>query len=179
MLWVWPLHGQGLLWKKGALCCSCKPCPALSRSCPHTQPAACPGYSPCLLNGQPGLVVPADTTTDTTHNKRLFLAFLLLQAREYLYWRVHGTQHTTPVAIMTSAAKGNHWRVKQAFEAAGWFGRGRTAFRWADGARGKGQAWVRTLEWCRGRAGRGCYQAGLSHSLCRTSCLHSSGLLGR
>lgn len=51
------------------------------------------------------------------------------QAREYLYWRVHGRQATTPVAIMTSAAKGNHWRVEAAFEAAGWFGRGRDAFR--------------------------------------------------
>lgn len=52
-----------------------------------------------------------------------------LQAREYLHWRLHGQQHTTPVAVMTSAAKGNHWRVKEAFESAGWFGRGRDAFR--------------------------------------------------
>ena len=56
------------------------------------------------------------------------------QAREYLHWQLHGAQSTTPVAIMTSAAKGNHWRVKQAFEAAGWFGRGRQAFKCA-GAR--------------------------------------------
>jgi hypothetical protein len=52
-----------------------------------------------------------------------------LQAREYLQWRVYGTQHTTPVAIMTSAAKGNHWRVQEAFEVAGWFGRGKQSFR--------------------------------------------------
>lgn len=45
------------------------------------------------------------------------------QAREYLYWKLHGAQHTTPVAIMTSAAKGNHWRVEQLFEQADWFGR--------------------------------------------------------
>ena len=49
------------------------------------------------------------------------------QAREYLYWKLHGAQHTTPVAIMTSAAKGNHWRVEQLFERADWFGR------WAAG----------------------------------------------
>ena len=45
------------------------------------------------------------------------------QAREYLYWQLHGQQHTTPVAIMTSPAKGNHWRVEQLFEQAAWFGR--------------------------------------------------------
>ncbi len=52
-----------------------------------------------------------------------------LQAREYLHFRIHGAQHTTPVAVMTSAAKGNQWRVQQLFEASGWFGRGRGAFR--------------------------------------------------
>jgi len=51
-----------------------------------------------------------------------------LQAREYLYYRLYGQQHTTPVAVMTSAAKGNHARVYQLFEAAHWFGRGRDAF---------------------------------------------------
>jgi hypothetical protein len=38
-------------------------------------------------------------------------------------------QHTTPVAIMTSAAKGNHQRVAALLERAGWFGRGRDSFR--------------------------------------------------
>jgi hypothetical protein len=52
-----------------------------------------------------------------------------LQAREYLHFRLHGAQHTTPVAVMTSAAKGNHWRVQALFEACGWFGRGAGAFR--------------------------------------------------
>ena len=52
-----------------------------------------------------------------------------LQAREYLYWKLQGVQHTTPVAIMTSAAKGNHWRVQQLFEQAAWFGRGPSSFR--------------------------------------------------
>ncbi|KAL4426976.1 hypothetical protein ABPG77_009537 [Micractinium sp. CCAP 211/92] len=52
-----------------------------------------------------------------------------VQAREYLYWKLHGTQHTTPIAIMTSAAKGNHWRVEALFEQAAWFGRGPSSFR--------------------------------------------------
>ena len=50
-------------------------------------------------------------------------------AREYLYWQVHGRQLTTPIAVMTSAAKGNHWRVAGLFEGAAWFGRGRESFR--------------------------------------------------
>lgn len=33
------------------------------------------------------------------------------QAREYLYYKLFGKQLTTPVAIMTSAAKGNHRRA--------------------------------------------------------------------
>lgn len=52
-----------------------------------------------------------------------------LQGREYLYWKLHGRQHTTPVAIMTSAAKGNHWRVEALFQEAAWFGRGASSFR--------------------------------------------------
>eukprot|EP00887_Chlorella_sp_A99_P002643 scaffold6.g2643.t1 len=52
-----------------------------------------------------------------------------LQAREYLYWHLHGRQLTTPLAVMTSAAKGNHWRVAQLFERNAWFGRGREAVR--------------------------------------------------
>lgn len=52
-----------------------------------------------------------------------------LQGREYLYWKVSGKQTRTPVAVMTSAAKGNHRRVVQMFEQSGWFGRGREGFR--------------------------------------------------
>jgi len=52
-----------------------------------------------------------------------------LQGREYLYWKLSGKQTRTPVAVMTSAAKGNHWRVVQMFEESGWFGRGREGFR--------------------------------------------------
>lgn len=52
-----------------------------------------------------------------------------LQAREYLYFKVTGAQLTTPVAVMTSSIKGNHWRVQQVFEKANWFGRGEENFK--------------------------------------------------
>ena len=52
-----------------------------------------------------------------------------VQAREYMYWRLNGMQHTTPVALMTSDAKGNHGRVQALLEHLGHFGRGTTAFR--------------------------------------------------
>jgi hypothetical protein len=38
-------------------------------------------------------------------------------------------QHTTPVAIMTSAAKDNQRRVVELCKQHGWFGRGRSSFR--------------------------------------------------
>jgi hypothetical protein len=62
---------------------------------------------------------------------RSLLAALLrdLAAREYLHYRVFGTQVATPVAMMTSAAKGNHVRVLRLCEREGWFGRGRGGFR--------------------------------------------------
>ena len=34
-----------------------------------------------------------------------------LQAREYVHFKLHGRQVTTPVAVMTSDAKGNHRRI--------------------------------------------------------------------
>lgn len=52
-----------------------------------------------------------------------------LQAREYLYYKLTGTHVTTPVAVMTSSIKGNHWRVRQLFEEANWFGRGEENFK--------------------------------------------------
>jgi hypothetical protein len=55
--------------------------------------------------------------------------FAFLQAREYLYYKVFGKQETTPVAIMTSAAKGNHQKVLKLLEDSNWFGRGKEAFR--------------------------------------------------
>lgn len=52
-----------------------------------------------------------------------------LQAREYLYYRLTGVQVTTPVAIMTSDAKGNHSRMCGVMEHNQWFGRGPQAFK--------------------------------------------------
>lgn len=52
-----------------------------------------------------------------------------LQAREYLYFKVFGTQHITPVAMMTSSAKGNDQLVYSLCERNGWFGRGKENFR--------------------------------------------------
>ena len=46
-----------------------------------------------------------------------------------LYERVYGRQLTTPLAVMTSLAKGNHRRVRELCESMAWFGRGRRAFR--------------------------------------------------
>ena len=50
-------------------------------------------------------------------------------AREYLYYRLFGTQIRTPVAIMTSAAKGNHSHVMSLCEHNAWFCRGQDSFR--------------------------------------------------
>lgn len=52
-----------------------------------------------------------------------------LQAREFLYFKLHGKQCITPVAIMTSSAKNNHKRVTSLCETLSWFGRGRSRFR--------------------------------------------------
>ncbi|MEW5314809.1 MAG: hypothetical protein WDW38_006278 [Sanguina aurantia] len=51
-----------------------------------------------------------------------------LQAREYLYYKLTGVQLTTPVAVMTSDAKGNHTRMSALMERLDWMGRGREAF---------------------------------------------------
>lgn len=46
-----------------------------------------------------------------------------LQAREYLHYQIFGCQHVTPIAIMTSDAKGNHARVSAVLEDHDYFGR--------------------------------------------------------
>ena len=51
-----------------------------------------------------------------------------LQAREFLYYKLTGRQLTTPVAIMTSDAKGNNHRMLGLMESLRWFGRGKDAF---------------------------------------------------
>lgn len=52
-----------------------------------------------------------------------------LQAREYLYFKIHKQQVATPLAIMTSAAKKNNKRVHALLESRGWFGRPRENFK--------------------------------------------------
>lgn len=52
-----------------------------------------------------------------------------IQGREYLHFCLYDKQHTIPVAVMTSLAKGNHKRVVQLFEANNWFGRSKESFR--------------------------------------------------
>ena len=52
-----------------------------------------------------------------------------VQAREFLYYKLTGRQLTTPVAIMTSDAKGNNHRMMELMESLRWFGRGKEAFK--------------------------------------------------
>lgn len=51
-----------------------------------------------------------------------------LQAREFLHFKLYGTQCITPVAIMTSSAKNNHKHITSLCETLSWFGRGRSTF---------------------------------------------------
>ncbi|QDZ18034.1 UTP--glucose-1-phosphate uridylyltransferase [Chloropicon primus] len=46
-----------------------------------------------------------------------------VQARENLYYRIFGERHCTPIAIMTSDAKGNHEHITQLCKDNDWFGR--------------------------------------------------------
>lgn len=52
-----------------------------------------------------------------------------LQSREYLYYKLHGKQLSTPVAIMTSEEKNNHRHIIEICEEADWFGRPQDSFR--------------------------------------------------
>ncbi|MGM0439498.1 MAG: UTP--glucose-1-phosphate uridylyltransferase [Chlamydiota bacterium] len=52
-----------------------------------------------------------------------------LQAREYLYYKLHGKQVTTPIAMMTSEEKNNHHHIVSICRANGWFGRGEDNFK--------------------------------------------------
>lgn len=51
-----------------------------------------------------------------------------LTAREFLFFRTFGQQLRTPVAIMTSDAKGNHARVSAMLEESSYFGRPKSSF---------------------------------------------------
>ena len=52
-----------------------------------------------------------------------------LTAREWLYYKLTGEHHKTPVAVMTSAAKGNHRRITNLLKENNWFGRGSDNYR--------------------------------------------------
>lgn len=52
-----------------------------------------------------------------------------LEAREHLYFQRFGVQVTTPIAIMTSQEKNNHFHVKQLCENYGFFGRPKDSIR--------------------------------------------------
>lgn len=52
-----------------------------------------------------------------------------LQAREYLYFKLHGKQLLTPIAMMTSQEKDNNAQILSIFEQAAWFGRPKESFR--------------------------------------------------
>lgn len=52
-----------------------------------------------------------------------------LQSREYLHYKLFGSQTTVPIAIMTSQEKNNHLHITQICEEADWFGRPQTSIR--------------------------------------------------
>ena len=65
------------------------------------------------------------------YNGRTLIEGLLrdLTAREWLYYKTFGEHVKTPVAIMTSAAKGNHARISSLIREKDFFGRGESGFR--------------------------------------------------
>ena len=66
-----------------------------------------------------------------SYNGRTLIEGLIrdLTAREWLYYKMFGHQHVTPVAVMTSAAKGNHRRISALMSQKNFFGRGENSFR--------------------------------------------------
>lgn len=52
-----------------------------------------------------------------------------LQGREFLYYKLFGKQLVTPIAMMTSHEKDNHYRILDLCEACEWFGRPQEGFR--------------------------------------------------
>ena len=60
--------------------------------------------------------------------KRRYLVTQCMQARESLYFRLTGEQHTTPIVIMTSDAKENDRRIREMLISQNWYGRGQDSF---------------------------------------------------
>ena len=65
-------------------------------------------------------------------NVHLIFVCFNRKAREFLYFKMYGKQCITPVAIMTSSAKKNHEHVTSLCERLGWFGRGRSSFKFFE-----------------------------------------------
>lgn len=51
-----------------------------------------------------------------------------LQAREYVYYKIHGKQVHTPIAMMTSEEKNNHQHITEICNEHQWFGRPQESF---------------------------------------------------
>jgi len=81
-----------------------------------------------LVDPETGESLPAALLN---YNGRTLIEGLLrdLTAREWLYYKVFGEHTRTPVAIMTSAAKGNHERISKLIQQKDFFGRGENGFR--------------------------------------------------
>lgn len=52
-----------------------------------------------------------------------------IQAREFLYFESFGVQITTPIAIMTSLEKDNHFHIEEMLKEQGYFGRPKDSYR--------------------------------------------------
>lgn len=81
-----------------------------------------------LMDAETGESLPAALLP---YNGRPLIEGLVrdLTAREWLYYKLTGEQHKTPVAVMTSAAKGNHRRISALLRENNWFGRGEDNYR--------------------------------------------------
>jgi len=81
-----------------------------------------------LVDAETGESLPAALLP---YNGRSLIEGLVrdLTAREWLYYKLTGEQHKTPVAVMTSAAKGNHRRISTLLRENKWFGRGEDNYR--------------------------------------------------
>ncbi len=75
-----------------------------------------------LIDSQSGEALPAALLPFCG---RSLLAGIIrdVQAKEYLYYRLFGTQLMTPIALMTSHEKNNHQRITDICEQEDWFGR--------------------------------------------------------
>ncbi len=80
-----------------------------------------------LIDPDTGLALPAARLHFC--GKTLLEALIAdVQAREYLYYKLFGSQITMPIAMMTSHEKDNHRQILSICEQNHWFGRPKNAF---------------------------------------------------